>query len=426
MNGRDVRTSVLRGSAVIAAATGVMNGATYAFTLLCAHRLGPADYGVFAAMLGLVIVVNVVSLGLQATGARRVAAAPGDRQLIEARLMSTSVRAGLVLAAACLAGTPLMAAALRLDSWATGALLAVPAFCFSVMGGQAGILQGEGRWLPLAAVFASLGLARLGLGAVAVAIDSSALAAMVGGVAAASIVPVVVGALALRHARSSISLDGQPATGRTHSRMGREALLSSHALLAFFALATVDVLVARAVLEEHEAGLYAAGLILVKGVQFLPQFVSVVAYPAMARHGGTNRVHLWGLGLVLAIGFVAMVLVRVGGHLALPLVGGAQYAAVEPLLWLFAGVGTLLAAVQLLVYTSIARLRHGAVSLLWAAVAVIVLASQVITSGQQLLWVVASVDAALLMVLVLLGRRADALRATDRPDPMAVGTTVTG
>ena len=154
----------MKSGLVVASATGVMNAATYAFTLLCAHRLGPADYGAFAAMLGLVIVVNVVSLGLQATGARRVAAAPGDRHLIEIKVMATSVRAGIALAIVCLALSPLLATVLRLDSWAIAALLAVPAFAFAVMGGQAGILQGERRWFPLATVFGSLGLARLGIG----------------------------------------------------------------------------------------------------------------------------------------------------------------------------------------------------------------------------------------------------------------------
>ena len=55
----------------------VMNVTTYGFTILAARLLGPAEYGALAAVMGLLLVVNVLSLGLQATGARRVSAAPG-------------------------------------------------------------------------------------------------------------------------------------------------------------------------------------------------------------------------------------------------------------------------------------------------------------------------------------------------------------
>ena len=54
---------------------GVMNVTTYGFTILAARLLGPAEYGALAAVMGLLLVVNVLSLGLQATGARRVCAA---------------------------------------------------------------------------------------------------------------------------------------------------------------------------------------------------------------------------------------------------------------------------------------------------------------------------------------------------------------
>lgn len=418
------RRETVRGGVVIAAATGLMNAATYAFTLLCAHRLGPVDYGAFAAMLGLVIVVNVLSLSLQATAARRVAAAPGDRQIIEARVMGTSVRAGLLLALVCVLGTPLLTSALRLDSWLTAGLLAVPAFCFAVMGGQAGILQGEHRWVPLAAVFASLGIARLAVGAAAIALWPTSLGAMVGGVAIAALVPVTVGAVALRRARVAAGLVGlPPATGRRHTRVLREVVLSSQALLAFFALATVDIVVARSVLDEHHAGLYAAGLILVKGVQFLPQFVIVVGYPAMARHGGNHHLHLWGLALVLLIGGIATAGVAIWQDAALAVVGGPLYAEVGRNLWLFAVVGTLLAAVQLLVYSSLAKLHHAAVGILWVAVAVIAVAGFVVSTGPQLLAVVAAVDVLLLVVLVAVTRRDDVDATTADADPLTAEAT---
>ncbi|HEY9494089.1 MAG TPA: hypothetical protein VIR15_04480 [Intrasporangium sp.] len=417
------RSQTVKSGVVVAVATGVMNAATYAFTLLCAHVLGPADYGAFAAMLGLVIVVNVVSLGLQATGARRVAATPGDRHLIESKVIATSVRAGIALAIVCLALSPVIAAVLQLDSWVTAALLAVPALSFAIMGGQAGILQGEGRWFPLAVVFSSLGLARLGIGAVFLAFRPDALGAVLGGVAVAAVVPVLVGAAALRRASAQAAAESlPPASGRSHSRIVREAMMSSHALLAFFALATIDIVVARTALDAHPAGIYAAGLILVKAVQFLPQFVTVVAFPAMARQGGGHRVHLGGLGLILLIGGTATMVVGIWGDLALPFVGGDAYAEVVPRLWVFATIGTLLAAVQLLVYSALARAHHRAVLFLWGAVAAILVSTPWVDSVGRLLMVTVSVDLALLLVLLFVTRLGSRRAAPDDRPVRAAAT----
>ena len=63
----------------------------------------------------------------------------------------------------------------------------------------------------------------------------------------------------------------------------REVVHNSHALLAFFALSNADVIIARSTLDEHQAGLYAGGLILTKAVLFLPQFVVVIAFPSMSK-----------------------------------------------------------------------------------------------------------------------------------------------
>ena len=112
-------------------------------------------------------------------------------------------------------------------------------------------------------------------------------------------------------------------------------------------------------LDDHEAGLYAGGLILTKAVLFLPQFVVVVAFPSMSTAGDRRRALTRSLG--------AGRCARRGLHrsapgcspgLALVFVGGQDYAEVQSLLWLFAVLGTLLAMLQLLVYSVLARQRH--------------------------------------------------------------------
>ena len=102
------------------------------------------------------------------------------------------------------------------------------------------------------------------------------------GVAVGSLLPIAYGWWAL-HARK------RPALPPGHRRaVLTELAHNSHALIAFLALTNIDVLVARSTLPAHPAGLYAGGLILVKAVLFLPQFVIVLAFPALASGGSSQ------------------------------------------------------------------------------------------------------------------------------------------
>ena len=404
----DLRTTVRRATrdgAVIAVAMAVMNLTTYGFTILAARFLGPEEYGALAAVMGLLLVVNVLSLGLQATGARRVSASSDharDLPTIESQVMSTSYESALVLGVLTLAATPLVAAVLNLESWGAAALIAVTAVPLSVMGGQAGILQGERRWAPLAAIYVAMGVGRLGFGALGLLLDRDDLGAMAG-IAVGAFLPVIVGWLALRHpsrGRGGVAPVIRPRSRWLRGGVLRETLHNSHALLAFFALSNTDVVIARSVLGEHPAGLYAGGLILTKAVLFLPQFVVVIAFPSMSRRDSDRRTHLVGLGLVLAIGAVTVAAVAVLSGLALVFIGGPEYAALQGRLWMFAVLGTVLAMLQLMVYDVVARQHQRMVLVVWAALAALVCIAPFVGSVNGLLAAVVGVDAVLLLVLL--------------------------
>ena len=406
----------LVGSGVIAVAMGVMNLGTYGFTILAARVLGPVDYGALAAVMGLLLVVNVISLGLQATGARRVAADPHHRAHIEAGILSASYRSALVLGLLCLACSPAVAQLLKLDDWLTVALLAVTVVPLTVMGGQAGILQGEQRWLPLAIIYLMTGVGRLLFGGVALVVRPDALGAMAG-VALGAFLPTIAGWFAIGHpSRASgpaAEESGAPSllTGPAPGGLFKEIAHSSHALLAFFALSNADVVLARGVLDEHEAGLYAAGLIMTKAVLFLPQFVVVVAFPAMARVGAARTTHLKGLGLVLAIGLVTITGVLALSSLAVVFVGGDAYAEIEGQLWGFAALGTLLALLQIMVYNILARQSQRSVLLIWVALVsmlVLVAGAGLVSTPTELLTTAICVDVLLLGVLIVVSLRAPA------------------
>ena len=177
----------------------------------------------------------------------------------------------------------------------------VAAVPMTVMGGQAGILQGERRWFPLSMMYVANGVPRLLIGTALIAWHPTELSAMLG-VVLGQFVPVVVGWWALRHERRP----GEVGDHHSLRPVIREIIHNSQALLAFFALSNADVIVARNVLDDHDAGLYAGGLILTKAVLFLPQFVVVLAFPSMSSAGERRKALTRSLGLVAALGVVAI------------------------------------------------------------------------------------------------------------------------
>jgi O-antigen/teichoic acid export membrane protein len=391
------RTDV-RGGGAIAVAMGVMNVATYAYTMVAARWLGPQSYGAFAALMGLLLVVGVLQLGLQATGARRIAASPHDVHEIERSVLRVSYGAAVVLGALCLALSPLIDLTLKLHSIPTAVLVAVSAVPMTVMGGQAGVLQGERRWTELALVYLANGFPRLVIGTGLILWRPTEFAAMLG-VTIAQLAPVLVGWLALRRGRAPVE-----SHHRAGGHGGRAVLVemahNSHALLAFFALSNADVLVARSVLGANEAGLYAAGVIVVKAVLFLPQFVVVVAFPSMSSESERRHVLLGSLGIVAAIGAVCAAGAAVLSALALVFVGGHDYAQVQDHLWVFAVLGTLLSMLQLLVYSVLARQARYAVYAIWAALVAVVVVGRLSGSFVDLVSLVVLVDGCLLGVLL--------------------------
>ena len=142
----------------------VMNVTTYGFTMVAARALGPQPYGAFAAVMNLLLVVSVARSALQATAARRIAAEPAHVAQIEREIMRVTYRVALGLGLLLLVLTPLINTALRLESLATAAMVGLTAVPLTIMGGQAGILQGERRWTALAAVYVAAGVPRLVVG----------------------------------------------------------------------------------------------------------------------------------------------------------------------------------------------------------------------------------------------------------------------
>lgn len=340
-----------------------MNVAIYGFTVAAARSLVPAELGALVALLGILLMGNVVSLGIQAVTARRIAVAPDDRADVVGVVVRVTAAAALAVGAVVALLSVGLVPLLRLDSPWPIILAGLTLVPLTVMGAQAGVAQGSERWGSLTAIYLANGLGRLVLGTAALLVEPSATSAMVG-IALGAWVPVLVGAPLLRgHVLHPHGISRRP--------LVREAVLGSHALLAYFVLSSLDALVARNRFEAHEAGLYAAGLILSKAALFAPQFVSVVLFPDLARDE-TRRARNQAVLAVAGLGALAVVATALLPRLALVLVGGERYEEIAGRLWLFALAGSCLAVVHLLVFDALARHAHGVVVLVWAGAAVVV------------------------------------------------------
>ena len=389
-------TALLSGGGLIAVAMGVMNVATYGYTMIAARVLGPQPYGALAGLMATLLVVSVLQLGLQATAARRIAAEPEHVAQIEATILGVTYRAAAALGVLLLALTPVIYVVLRLDSILAAALVSVTSVPLTIMGGQAGILQGERRWGALSVLYVLSGVPRLVIGTALIAWQPTETTALLGTTLGA-FAPVVFGWWLLRRREREPGVQSEEHGFR---RVIQESFHNSQVLLAFFALSNADIVIARNVLDQHDAGLYAGGLILTKAVLFLPQFVVVVAFPSMSTVEERRRALTASLTLIAALGAAVTAGAAVLPDLALIFVGGGEFEEIAAHLWIFAILGTVLSMLQLLVYSVLARRGQRSVYFVWAAFVAVVGLGLTTHTLRGLLTVVISVDTVLLAALL--------------------------
>gem|GEM_PF-373209 len=149
---------------------------------------------------------------------------------------------------------------------------------------------------------------------------------------------------------------------------GAAVLRAAQVQAALMALSSVDLIVARVVLTDADASRYALGAIATKIAFWLPQAVGVVLYPRMAQPQYSARAIRDALGVLLAVGIVAVAGAAVLAPLA-PLLAGRDYAPIEGWLWLFALDGALLALLQGALLSAIAVDRTAPAAITWVGLA---------------------------------------------------------
>ena len=326
------------------------NGLGYLFNLVASRRLGPEGYGALAALLGVILVGNVLALALQAVVARRtvVGREPGGTSRASDWTVRLTVRCAVIASAAGLAVALPLTHLLHLASPLPAILLGVSLGPLTLVGGQLGVLQGAERFHALAALYFIANFGKVGGGVGGVLVADSVTGAMVGTTVGVAL-SAVVGAVLVQRVQPHRGTRGGLPPG-----LARETARATYSMGALFALANLDVVLARHFLSPRQAGLYAVGAVLAKGAFWATSFVPVMAMPGLADPSRRRRTAGLALGTVVAVGAVLTVLAAAFGEVAVRLVGGSAYVSLGDRAWLFAAVGSLLALVQLLIYSRLA------------------------------------------------------------------------
>ncbi|WP_249305835.1 MULTISPECIES: lipopolysaccharide biosynthesis protein [Nocardiaceae] len=359
---RPVSASGSAGRAMVAGMTMVTIGsmtaniASYLLHLPASRLLGVAKYGEFASLLAAQLVLAVPALALQSVVAREVV-----RGRSTGKLRSLGYRCAGVVAVLSVLAAPIVAVAMDTSVLATTSALVV-APLLVLLATEQGLLQGTARFGRLSIVLASAGF-----GKVVPAVVALFLGAGPGTVLAVSAAGTGLVALGARLANREPPGPDGPHTGDV--RIGVATVLrASQVQLVLILLSSVDLLLARALLTEADAGIYALGAVATKAAFWLPQAVGVVLYPRMANPAHSASALRSALSVVAGIGAVLILGAAVAAGL-IPLIVGEDYAAVQGYLWIFALQGACLAVLQSALLWAIAGERTTLAILAWLGLA---------------------------------------------------------
>lgn len=365
-------TRVARSGALLLAGTLVANVLSYAFFVVLSRYLTQGSLGAVGTMVNLSAIAGVPALGLQLVAAREVAQIrhrepTGGTADLEGRIVRLGLELGALAALLVAVLSPLLGHLLHvgLTTLLFVGLSMVPlGLTYAVQG----ILQGEERFGALATVLAASGVTKLAAALVAISLGGDVIA-VVGLLAGGWAVTAAVGlALLPRHQR-------RPA-GRHPSRLRRMVTAAVVPTSGLLVLSSLDVLLARHHLSPADSGAYTVGALFEKAAFWGMAFIATLFYPGMSRPGERRRAITRALGVTAVVGVLGVLLTVALPRPLVVAAGGATYAGLAPSLWRFTLLGVLLALVQVLVYSGLARSHTRAGVAVWLGAAGAVLAAQ--------------------------------------------------
>lgn len=393
--------------AALLAGTLTANALSYAFFVVLSRLLDAGELGAVGALVNLSVIATVPALGLQLVAARLIAArlasaddSPQAADAHEPAILRGALRLGTAIALALAVLTPALTRLLSVDALAVLALSAAMVPMTLTYAAQ-GILQGEERFGPLAAVLALSGVSKV-VAAVGAAVLGAEVNVVIALYAAATL---AVGGLAVWTVRRGRP-QGAPATpwgGRHLARLVAAAAVPTSGLLF---LASMDVLLARHHLTDAESGTYTVGALFGKAAFWGTSFLATLFYPAMTDPQRRRSALVRALAVTAGAGVAGIALTLALGRPLVLVVGGPDYAALAPDAWRFTAFGVLLALVQVLGYAGVAAASVRMGVAMWAAgVVAVTVTLATATSVVDVVTVMLGSAAALVVAGLVIERR---------------------
>ena len=339
-------------AAGLAAATMAANLIAVVFTVTFTRLLGASDYGSLAALLNLSVILFVPGSALQVAVARAGTLGElGAAGELAATLRRWTLRVLAVLAlvaiVSALARAPLAVALDVEQEWAAAAV-PVTAVLWSLLSLQRGLLQAarEYRTVGVSIVLEAQG--RLAVGAVLVGAGLGVAGAYVGTLASFVVVALVLDALLRRRLGPAAAT-----SSRTHRlrSLARGAALPIAALAVVAALQNVDVILARHVLADDPAGVYAASTVAAKALVWIAVGIGMWLLPEAvhrAAAGGDPRpVLARAFALIGVVAVPALLAYALIPRLVLGTAFGSEYESGDEILLVLGVAYALLALTYL-------------------------------------------------------------------------------
>ncbi len=344
------------GAVALAGLTFATHAANFGFTIAGSRLLAPGDFGTLTALLGIVLIGMAPGMAIQALTA---AGTLGRAVTIDAPLAR---RLALSIAGVVVVLMTVLGPALGTRNPAAVLAIGAAAGLLPLTAANEGLLQGASRFAALGSVLLA-GAAVKFLTGVGAMLTTRAVWGAAVAIALGYCVQLVTSQWL------SGGLDG---IGQEPRRRLSRAVVSAVAMMGMLlVLIHVDAVLARILLDDLDAGLYAVGASGMRIVFWAPQFVVLLLFPRLVRDPRRRVVGGAILGLTGA-GVVGSAIAAVAGPMLVSLVFGAQYEPIGVDLWRFAWLGTAAVGMQVLALSDLASGRREALWLLLAAVGSIV------------------------------------------------------
>jgi O-antigen/teichoic acid export membrane protein len=331
----------VRAGTIVFLGIAAANVGNYLFHFASARLLGPSSYGDVASLVAVIGLISLPLVGLQVAVARYIAGfvearadttislffSKGLRLTLAVGFLITAVFCGLAFPLSNFLGIVSRAAVLLT------ALVAAPSLAGPIVWGMA---QGLQRFV-LFAVSIGIGPAIRPFLAVILLAAGLGVAGAMGATLVAAVVALAVPLFLLRGWLTRDTHHPSPVPGREVAAYLVPAMVG---VLSITSLTTADVIVAKAALSDHDAGLYGSASLIGRVILYLPAAIVLVLLPKVAAREAAGRQSRDVLvkSLLVTIGFcaVATAIYAVAPKVLVFVAFGSSFEEAAGLLWMFA------------------------------------------------------------------------------------------